>query len=363
MHNTPIMIGIMVFKMMPAHGQQFSDRKIPLISLVLCVIMTTITPSRALAMDWVPTDEEITTYRHSWNPFSHGPVLLQAVDIQPKGQLSIREFLFSQIGEHSYGNRLSTPDDRNEGPIHLYQINPSLNAAYGMSNHVEIGAALPVNAFWATQNGTTTHDAGLGDVSLILKYRPIVQNPDGWRPSFTHFSQIVIPTSRWAGTERPPGGFSPLGRLPNTRFGELGITQGFMTRKNLEPFRISSAVFYTHAIPGSEGSTTTYSPDVINTRLLVEHILNDEQGFGYNIEVSTLHGLAWRADGHSANRGQRNGFTIVGIQPAVQWKFGNAWVAAAGVQFTVAGQNAIDAIYPNLSLYWYWNQSGKIIMR
>jgi hypothetical protein len=315
------------------------------------------------AFDWVPTDEEIKKYRQSWNPFSHGPILVQAVDIQPKGQLSIREFLFSQIGENSYGNRLSTPIDRKDGPVHLYQVNPSLNAAYGLSNHFEIGAALPVNAFWARQNGAVTHDAGLGDVSLIMKYRPVIQDPDGWRPSFTHFAQVVLPTSRWAGTERPPGGFSPLGRLPNTRFGELGITQGFMARKNLEPFRISSALFYTYSAPGSEGVTTTYSPDVINARLVVEHILDDKQGFGYNVEISTLHGLTWRADGHAMNRGQRNGFTIIGVEPAIQYKFGDAWVAAAGVLFTVAGQNAIDAIYPNISLYWYWSQSGKVIMR
>jgi hypothetical protein len=173
----------------------------------------------------------------------------------------------------------------------------------------------------------------------------------------------VLPTSRWAGTERPPGGFSPLGRLPNTRFGELGITQGFMTRKNLEPFRISSAVFYTYSVPGSEGGTTTYSPDIINARFIVEHILDDKKGFGYNVEVSTLHGLTWRADGHALNRGQKAGFTIIGVEPAIQYKFGDAWVAAAGVLFTVAGQNAIDAIYPNISLYWYWNQSGKVIMR
>lgn len=329
----------------------------------LAFVLVLLLPAASYAFDWVPRDEEIKKYRQSWNPFSHGPILVQAVDIQPKGQLSIREFLFSQIGENSYGNRLSTPIDRKDGPVHLYQVNPSINAAYGLSNHIELGAALPINAFWARQNGTVTNDAGLGDVSLIMKYRPVVQDPDSWRPSFTHFSQIVLPTSRWAGTERPPGGFSPLGRLPNTRFGEFGITQGIMARKNLEPFRISSALFYTYSVPGSEGTTTTYSPDVINARLIVEHILDDKNGFGYNVEVSTLHGLTWRADGHALNRGQRNGFTVVGVEPAIQWKFGEAWVAAAGVLFTVAGQNAIDAIYPNISLYWYWNQSGKVIMR
>jgi hypothetical protein len=30
--------------------------------------------------------------------------------------------------------------------------------------------------------------------------------------------------------------------------------------------------------------------------------------------------------------------------------------------FTVAGQNNIDAIYPNISLYYYWGK-GKVLMR
>ncbi|MGH7230574.1 MAG: hypothetical protein ACREJU_04355, partial [Nitrospiraceae bacterium] len=46
-------------------------------------------PTLLDAFDWVPSDEEIRKYRRSWNPFSHGPVLLSAVDIQPKGQLHI----------------------------------------------------------------------------------------------------------------------------------------------------------------------------------------------------------------------------------------------------------------------------------
>lgn len=69
----------------------------------------------------------------------------------------------------------------------------------------------------------------------------------------------------------------------------------------------------------------------------MEHILDDQKGFGYNIEGSTLNGLTWCADGHAINRGQRNGFTIVEVEPAIQCKFGDARVAAAGVLFTVAG--------------------------
>ena len=334
-----------------------------IIFILLGSMLNLVQPISTRAFDWVPTDKEIKKYRQRWNPFSHGPILLQAVDIQPQGQLSIREFLFSQIGESSFGNRLSFASDSKSGPVHLYQVSPSVNASYGLTNHIELGAAISMNSFWANQNGKDTSDAGLGDTSLIMKYRPIVQDPDSWRPSITHFTQIVLPTSRWADTEKPPGGFSPLGRLPNTRFGELGFTQGAMARKNLEPFRISTGIFYTYAAPGENKGQTTYTGDLINTRLVIEHLLDDKKGFGYNVEVSTLHGLTWRADGHAINAGQKNGFTIIGVEPALQWKFSDQWVAAAGCLFTVAGQNAINAIYPNISVYWYWNQSGKVIMR
>ena len=69
----------------------------------------------------------------------------------------------------------------------------------------------------------------------------------------------------------------------------------------------------------------------------MEHILDDQKGFGYNIEGSTLNGLTWCADGHAINRGQRNGFTIVRVEPAIQWMVGDAWIAAVGVLLTVAG--------------------------
>ena len=49
--------------------------------------MTIILVGPAQAFEWVPSDEEIQKYRRSWNPFSEGPLLLQSVDIHPKGQL------------------------------------------------------------------------------------------------------------------------------------------------------------------------------------------------------------------------------------------------------------------------------------
>ncbi|HSE57900.1 MAG TPA: hypothetical protein VLA99_04280 [Nitrospiraceae bacterium] len=317
-----------------------------------------------LAWQWVPTDAEIQAYRKSWNPFSEGPLLMQSVDIHPQGQLSVRPFVFSQISEHSYGNQLSFATDRRDSPVSLYSVSPLVTATYGLTNHLELGVATSLISFWAKDSaGGWTTDTGMGDLSLILKYRPVVQDPDSARPSATLYTQVVLPTSRWAGTERPPGGFAPLGRLPATRFGEYGVTEGLTFRKNLRPFRISGGVFYTYAAPGSDAGQTTYTGDIVNTRLIFEHFLNDEKGLAYNLEFVTFHTLTWRLDGQAINRGPSNGSTVIGVEPAIQWRFSDAWVGAVGVLFTAAGQNTLDAFYPNFSIQWYWNKGAKVIMR
>jgi hypothetical protein len=329
---------------------------------------------RVQAFDWVPSQEDIQKYRKSWNPFSHGPILLTIPDIQPKGQLYVRPFIYSQIGEKSFGNRFTLATERRDGPVHLYSVqHPYLQFGYGLTDHVQLGLATSVNTYWVKdtesfnrgQGGPWTTNTGLGDTSLYVKYRPIVQDPESWRPSVTSLTQLVLPTGKWfTGTEKPPGGFAPLGRLPATQFGSLGLTEGLEARKNSRPFRISAGVFYTYHPPGSDAGEATYVSDVINTRIAFEHMLDDERGFGYIVEFASLHGVPWRADGHALNRGQQHGFSILGIEPAIQWRFGKSdFVGAAGVLLPVAGQNSLASIYPNFSIFWYWSRTGKVIMR
>jgi hypothetical protein len=99
--------------------------------------------------------------------------------------------------------------------------------------------------------------------------------------------------------------------------------------------------------------------------LVIEHILNDSRGFGYNVELVTLNGLSWRLDGKTVNVTPTS-YALIGVQPTLQYKFfhnsSGALVGAAGCLFTIAGQNNIDAIYPNVSLYYYWAR-GKPLMR
>lgn len=324
-----------------------------------------------LTWKWVPSDKEILKYRRTWNPLSNGPIMISGVDIHPKGQFTFHPFVFTQISEKRFGNDLTV--DRTTSPTHSYQVAPLVTTAYGITDHLELNVAFASSTWWARdstqfnqgQGGPVTTDTGLGDTQIYLKYRPIIQDPDGWRPSVTTFHQLVLPTSRWiTGTESPPGGFAPLGRLPATRFGSTTWTEGVLLRKILQQFRISGGLFYSYHLPGSDAGQNTYPADVVNTRLIVEHILDEKRGFAYNIEFVGLHGVPWRADGHEINRGVKHGFNVLGVNPAVQWRFGQSnFVGAAGVLFTVAGQNVQDAIYPNFSIYYYWSKTGKVIMR
>jgi len=321
-----------------------------------------------LTWDWVPSDEEILKYRKNWNPMTHGPILITGVDIQPKGQFLFQPFVFGEIGHQQFDNKLTT--HRSDASTHLRAAAPTGIFAYGITNHAELNVTFS-GIYWdstrSTSSGERVTDSvtGIGDTTIYLKYRPVVQNPDTWRPSITIYNGLALPSSQWFGTRGIPGGFSPLGRLPATRFGALSYTEGVMIRKNLQPFRFSSGVFYTYTNPGSTAGMNTYVGDIVNGRFIAEYIHNDQRGLGFNLEFVTLHGLPHRLDGHDLNV-KPTSFNLIGVEPVIQYKFFHddrgALVGAVGCLFTIAGQNNIDAIYPNISLYYYWSK-GNVMMR
>ncbi|OLB55482.1 MAG: hypothetical protein AUI03_06855 [Nitrospirae bacterium 13_2_20CM_2_62_8] len=326
-------------------------------------------PPTVHGFEWVPSPEEIQKYRRSWNPFSHGPILNTGVDIQPKGQYLIQPFVFGQVGHEQYGNKLTT--DSSDAQTHLRAVAPTLIFAYGITNHVELNVApswVWFEASKATPSGERTidTDTGPGDTTIYLKYRPIVQDPDTWRPSITQYNGITLPTSQWFGTTPIPGGFSPLGRLPGTKFGGLSFTEGVLFRKNLQPFRLNGGVYYTYTAPGSNAGMNTYNGDIVNTRFIVEYIADDKRGLGFNAEFLMLNGLPFRLDGHDVNL-KPTSFSLIGVEPSIQYKFFHdekgALVGAVGVLFSIMGQNDVNAIYPNISLYYYWSTTGKPQMR
>lgn len=333
--------------------------------------------------DWewrfFPTPQEVQKYRKSWNPFSHGPILANSPDVSPKGQALAQLYVFSEVGSSQYGNTLGIKPHHSS--VDLQAVAPTLFIGYGITDNIEVDIApqlLWYNSFKdsgpslsGSHGAAHPNDIGLGDTTIYVKTRHRIQDPDSWKGTFTTYHGVSLPTSQWFGTgtfgTHPiPGGFAPLGRLPSTKFGGLAFTEGVMWRKNIQPFRFMGSVYYTYTVPGSTGGQNTYNGDIINTRAIAEWIVDDKRGFGLALEFLSVHGLSWRADGHSLNI-HPTSYQLIGLEPSVQYTLfhgpGGSLVAAAGVLFSLAGQNDINAIYPNMSIYYYWNKKGTALMR
>ncbi len=325
--------------------------------VLLCGLFSPLLPDVRAA-----SEEDIARYRKIWNPFSSGPQLVSAADVQPKGQFFLRPYMYSEIGYGRFGNSWSSSPS--SLPQRLSSINPQVEFSYGITDSVEFEMYLSEVSWWQSAgNGQSAQSGyGLGDTTAFLKYRAFVQQDDTWWPSLTNAFYVSIPTSDWAGTPSIPGGFAPLGRLPSTHFGAPEFTESVLFRKNIKPFRISGGLFYSYGLPSSNNGVSQYFGDIFQYRFAFEHFLDDKNGFAYAIEVLGVHGLPFRLDGNSINT-KPGSFGLVGIQPTIEYRFTDQIVGSAGVLFTIAGQNDIAAIYPNFSIYYYWNRSGKVLAR
>ncbi|BCA55651.1 hypothetical protein W02_27910 [Nitrospira sp. KM1] len=318
--------------------------------------------SSTFGLDWVPTQEELMRYRQSWNPPTHGTSFTSSADVSRKGQWFVRLYVQGQIGTGNFEH--NTTSKATATPFSPDAVMPVAILYYGLSQHVLTGLSVS-GIYWHSDNTDPdgrTSALGIGTASLIMKYRPIVQNPDSWRPSISLYSKVSLPVNRWAGTPEIPGGFTPLSRVPSSRFGSTAISEGLLFRKNLQPFRVSGNVFYTYNAPGS-GSVpgeTVYGGDLITTHLALEHVVNEQNGLGYLVELTTLQQLGTRLDGHPVNSSTKT-FWLLGVQPGLEYTFsryesGAKLVGAIGVMFTIAGDNDMRAIYPNISFKYFFEQ-------
>lgn len=317
----------------------------------------------AFGIDWVPTDAEMTRYRESWNPPTHGTTFTSSADVTRQGQWYVRAYVQGQIGSGQYE---STPSLNNTAaPFSPDAVAPAAILYYGLTRHVSVALGLSW-IYWRSDNPDAegrTSGGGIGPTSLIFKYRPIVQNPDSWRPSISLYTKLSLPTNHWFGTPEIPGGFTPLSRVPSSRFEAAAVTEGLLFRKNLEPFRITGNLFYSYNLPGpsSTSGMTVYGGDLISSHLALEHVLDERTGFGYLLELATLNQLTTRLDGHPTNTTPES-FWLLGLQPGLEYTFsryesGAKLVGAIGVMFTIAGQNDIRAIYPNISFKYFFDQN------
>ena len=330
-------------------------RPLKLAHVLLFALVLILAGSQARAAE----DDELAQYRSIWNPLTAGPQLITTADLLAPGQFFVKTYIYSEFGYAQYGERWSTRTQ----PLaqNLSAINPQLEIDYGLTNSVQIDCYVPEVSWWqGPGNGQpASHGSGVGDTTLDLRYRFLIQQPDTWRPSLALVSYAALPTSSWFNTPSTPGGFVPLGKLPSTHFGSPVLTESLAFRKTVRPFRISGGVYYSYGIPSSNGGAPQRYGDIVQERLAVEQVLNDKRGFGYAIELIGIHGLPFRIDRASVNAGQTS-FGVVGCQPTIEYNLTNRIVASAGALFTGAGKRDIAGVFPNFSVYYYF---GKALPR
>lgn len=327
---------------------------------IALVIAATVTLAAAPAR--AEDDDALARYRKSWNPMSGGPQLVSSADLHPQGQFFLKLYAYTELGYAQYGPGWSTATQ--SLPQKPSVINPLLELDYGITNSFEVNAWISEVSWWRTSGAGMPADNanGVGDTTVMLKYRFLLQQPDTWWPSLTSATFMALPTSDWFGTQTVPGGFAPLGRLPATHFGAPELTEAILFRKNVRPFKFSGGLYYSYGIPTSHGGVAQHYGDITQFRLVAEHFLIDERGLAYAIELIGLYGLPFRLDGYGINAGKRS-FGLVGAQPTIEYKFTDHIVGSLGVLFTAAGDSDVAAIYPNLSVYYYFSRTGKIVPR
>ncbi len=300
-----------------------------------------------------------------WNPVVAGPELLSGVGLQPPGQMFLRLYGFSEIGYAQYGSGWAARTEAlDQGVVAL---NPNVEFAYGILPWFEAGLFTSEASWWQAAGGGAgvAFGNGVGDTNPYFKIRLHSPQQGGLPLWLTEMVFVSLPTSRWAGpmgTPSIPGGFAPLGRLPATHFGEPEVTELLLARKTFRPFRVEAGVYYSYALPGSGNAGNGVGQDfgdIFQYRFAFEQVLDDKSGLAYALEGIGLQGLPFRIDGQPVNAG-RSSFGLLGAQPTIEYNITSHVAAEAGVLFTAAGMNDIAAVYPNLSIYYFWSPSGVV---
>lgn len=327
----------------------------PRLAAALLSVLCAGTPAVGSAWEWFPTEEETERFRRSWNPQTHGPLLISPADTQAKGRWLFWAFAYGEVATRRFDDTYGLAGSGI--PFSQAAAMPGAVIYYGLTDHVSVGVSGGVISYNSDQltGGGKVHATGPDDVALIMKARHVMQDPDGWRPSIATYSRISLPVSRWAGVPEIPGGFVPITPRPATRAGALSFTEGPLVRKNLEPFRLSGMALYTYNTPGTEQGQTVYPSDLLDVRLSLEYVVREADGFGLILDWVIQQGLPWRLDGHAITTGYKT-FALYGTAVGLEYRFTQDLVASCGILFTIAGQNNVDAYYPGASIKYYWGR-------
>ena len=87
---------------------------------------------RALAFDWVPTEEEMAKYRKSWNPPTHGTSFTSSADVTRQGQWFVRAYVQGMIG--SGESQRTATSQSVASPFSPDAVMPAATLYYGLTH-------------------------------------------------------------------------------------------------------------------------------------------------------------------------------------------------------------------------------------
>lgn len=312
--------------------------------------------------------DALAAYRKMWNPLAAGPQLIPMADTTPPGEFIVRPFFYSQFVQAQYTDSWGI----HSLPSGFYQsqLLSLVQLSVGILPNLDATIFPAMITTWSEFDNVDQSSNGLSDTTMELKYRFYIQHPKSLVPSMSFALHLTLPTSSWAGTQTIKGGMPPLARIPSTHFGEPGLTPALLMRTIAKPFRIYGGLFYTFdfpsqgTLPGQTGRTTIQYGDLLQYRLGLENLVNDDDGLGYILEFVGMSGLPFSVDGLPINGegGIPGPFNLFGFQPTLEINLTDRLIFAAGVLLPVAGTNQYQSISPNFSIYWYWGpHGGKVI--
>ena len=305
--------------------------------------------------------DALAAYRSSWNPLTSGPDLMPQADTLPEGEFNVRFFMYGRFTQAQYsdsGGITGLPPGFSQT-----QLLDLFAMFYGLEQNTELVFLPSVVTTFSTEDGTSLNGAGLNDLTLGIKHRWIIQDPDTARPSFATALLVTLPLTSWLGTPVPAGGLPPINVVPSTHFGTPSLTLVSMLRKNVKPLRLIGDLYYTFGFPGSLSATSGAAPvysqfgDLAQYRLGIEDVVDDKSGLGFILEIAGLSGLPFSVDGLAVNT-HPSTFNLVGVQPTVEYNLTPRLAASFGVLFPAFGNNEYLATTPNFSL-WYYFQGGQ----
>ncbi len=303
--------------------------------------------------------DALAAYKHSWNPLTAGPDLVSYADTLPEGVFNARFFFYTRFTQAQYtdsGGITSLPPNFYETQM------LALEALYfGLGSNTELAVLPSLIGTFSSIGGSPIDGWGLNDFTLGIKHRWIIQNPDSARPSFATFLFLTLPTTSWLGTPVPKGGLPPVSVLPATHFGSPSLTGTLLLRKNIRPLRFYGGLYYTYSFPGIE-SISAADPkffaqfgDLIQYRMAVEDVIDENRGLGFILEMVGLSELPFSLDGIPVNTSPST-FNLIGIQPSVEINLTDRLALSAGVLLPAWGTSEYLSTTPNFSLWYYFGK-------